>query len=145
MRDVMPFTIRYAETDKMGVVHHANYLLYLEDAREHFLDVQGFPYTKIEEEGLLSPVLSIKVDYAKPLRYGQHPIIRTRISELKSMHVTFSYEIFESVEAMEKGARPNSTASSVHCIVDAGSFKAVNMKKTAPDLYAMYASVLEAD
>ena len=46
MKVCTPITIRYAETDKMGVVYHANYLLYFEDARTHFLEVNGFPVQK---------------------------------------------------------------------------------------------------
>lgn len=70
MKVCTPITIRYAETDKMGVVYHANYLLYFEDARTHFLEANGFPYKKIEDAGYMSPVVSFTVNYGQPLRYG---------------------------------------------------------------------------
>ena len=100
---IMPFAIRYGETDMMGVVHHANYVL-----------------------------------------YGDKPVVRTRVAALTQMKVTFAYEIFESAEAMESGAKPNCSGQSVHCIVEAASFKPVSMKKAAPKLYALYQEALEA-
>ena len=48
--------VRYAETDKMAVVYHANYLLYFEDARTRFLEELGYPYARIEQAGYMSPV-----------------------------------------------------------------------------------------
>ncbi len=56
MRVCTPITIRYAETDMMGIVYHANYLLYFADARTRFLEAIGFPYAHIEQAGYLSPV-----------------------------------------------------------------------------------------
>ena len=62
MRVCTPITIRYAETDMMGIVYHANYLLYFEDARTAFLEAIGFPYRVIEEAGYLSPDVSFSVE-----------------------------------------------------------------------------------
>lgn len=145
MQSVMPFTIRYAETDMMGVVHHANYVLYFEDARTRFLEEFGFPYALLEEQGFMSPVVSVELKYGKPLRYGQQPVVRTKVVALTPMKVTFGYEVFESVQAMEGGAKPNCWGQSVHCIVEATSFKPVSMKKAAPKLYALYENALIVD
>ncbi len=79
MRVCTPITIRYAETDMMGIVYHANYLLYFEDARTAFLEAIGFPYRVIEEAGYLSPVVSFSVEYGEPLRYGETAVVRTRV------------------------------------------------------------------
>lgn len=144
MRSVMPLTIRYAETDMMGVVHHANYIVYFEDARTRFLDDLGYPYARIEEQGYMSPVVSVEAHYGKPLRYGQRPVVRTKVSALTQMKVTFSYEVFESAEAMEAGEKPNCTGVSVHCLVGAASFKPVSMKKATPELFALYEEALES-
>ena len=69
--------VRYAETDKMAVVYHANYLLYFEDARTRFLEELGYPYARIEQAGYMSPVVSFEVRYGEPLRYGDVAIVRT--------------------------------------------------------------------
>lgn len=141
---IMPFAIRYGETDMMGVVHHANYVLYFEDARTRLLEELGYPYEQLEREGFMSPVVSVELHYGKPLRYGDKPVVRTRVAALSQMKVTFAYEIFESAETMELGAKPNCSGQSVHCIVEAASFKPVSMKKAAPKLYALYQEALEA-
>ena len=65
MRVCTPITIRYAETDMMGIVYHANYLLYFEDARTRFLEAIGFPYDHIEQAGYLSPVTHFECDTAR--------------------------------------------------------------------------------
>lgn len=143
MRSTMPFTIRYAETDMMGVVHHANYVLYFEDARTKLLEDLGYPYSRIEEEGYLSPVVSIELHYGKPLRYAQKPVVRTCVVAITPMKVTFAYEVFESTEAMEAGEKPNCTGRSTHCIVEAASFKPVSMKKAAPELFERYKNAVE--
>ena len=63
-------SVHYYETDMMGVVHHANYIHWMEEARIDFMDRLGFPYRKMEEEGVLSPVKSVSVDYKKPSTFG---------------------------------------------------------------------------
>ena len=67
MKVCTPIAVRYAETDKMAVVYHANYLLYFEDARTHFLEKLGYPYEQIEQAGYLSPVVSFEVHYGEPV------------------------------------------------------------------------------
>ena len=66
MRVCTPITIRYAETDMMGVVYHANYLLYFEDARTAFLEAIGYPYARIEEAGGALRDEFRKLRYDKP-------------------------------------------------------------------------------
>ena len=138
----MPFAIRYGETDMMGIVHHANYVLYFEDARTRLLEELGYPYERIEREGFQSPVVSVELHYGKPLHYGDKPVVRTKVAALTQMKVVFSYEIFESQEAMESGAKPSCRGKSVHCIVEAATFKPVSMKKATPELYLLYQEAL---
>ena len=63
---IMPFAIRYGETDMMGVVHHANYVLYFEDARTRLLEELGYPYEQLEREGFMSPVFRSSCTMASP-------------------------------------------------------------------------------
>lgn len=145
MRDVMPFSIRYAETDMMGVVHHANYLLYFEDARTHFLQQAGLPYDQIEARGLMSPVVSVDVKYGRSLRYGDEPVIETWVSRVSPFKVSYSYVVYASEQDRKENARPACSGTSVHCLVDAETFKPVSMKAAASDLYELYRSNLEED
>ena len=52
-------TVNYYETDKMGVVHHSNYIRYFEEARTYFMEQVGYPYERLEREGIMSPVIGI--------------------------------------------------------------------------------------
>lgn len=142
MKVCTPITIRYAETDMMGVVYHANYLLYFEDSRTDFLEKIGYPYKRIEDAGYISPVVSVDIQYGMPLRYGDTAIIRTWISESRPTKTTYSYEVFKDREALEN-SRPLCTGKSVHCLVDAKTFKPQSIKKVCPELYKLYEELCE--
>lgn len=145
MKSIMPFNVRYAETDMMGVVHHANYPLYFEDARTRLLEEMGYPYAQLEAEGYMSPVVSLTLSYGKPLHYGDAPIVVTRVSSLTRMKVTFAYEVYESESAFLAHEKPNCSGESVHCIVERASFKPVNMQKQLPKLFGLYQQCLDEE
>ena len=134
--------VRYAETDKMAVVYHANYLLYFEDARTRFLEELGYPYARIEQAGYMSPVVSFEVHYGEPLRYADVAIVRTWVSESRGTKTTYSYEVFKQGDDMEV-AKPCVTGTSTHCLVDANTFKPVSIKRTLPELFDLYERVCE--
>ena len=144
MRVCTPITIRYGETDMMGVVYHANYLLYFEDARTAFLEAIGYPYARIEEAGFMSPVTHMECDYREPLRYGEGAVVRTRVVSSRPTKTVYAYEVFR--EGQDRNVeRPCCTGRSTHCFVDAATFKPVSLKRCLPDLYGRYAEVLEPD
>lgn len=86
--------VRYSETDRMGYVYYGNYASYFEVARVEALRDIGMPYLRMEEEGFLLPVLDYKVRYLKPAYYDDLLIIKTSISQLPSVKIMFSYEVF---------------------------------------------------
>lgn len=144
MRICTPIKIRYAETDKMGIVYHGNYALYLEDARTDFLNQVGYPYSIMEEQGYLSPVVEMQVKYGKPFQYGDTIIIRTRVIENKASKTTYAYELFCDGQDMDN-ERPYATAQSSHCIVDNKTFMPVNIKRNMPELYEKYQAIVEPE
>ena len=144
MRVCTPIAIRYAETDKMGVVYHANYLLYFEDARTHFLETIGYPYALVEEAGLLSPVVDLQITYGAPLRYGDVAVVRTRIISSRPTKTVYAYEIFREGQDLDHD-RPLCTAQSTHCLVDAETFKPVSVKRACPRLYELYNQAVEEE
>lgn len=75
----------------MGIVYHANYLLYFEDARTRFLEAIGFPYDHIEQAGYLSPVTHFECDYGAPLRYGDTAVVRTRVVSSRPTKTVYAY------------------------------------------------------
>lgn len=85
--------VRYGETDQMGVVHHANYLLYLEEARTEYLARLGCPYGGIEERGIGLPVRRVDLRYRAPARYGDELVVRVSVAGVRAASVTFAYEL----------------------------------------------------
>lgn len=142
MQVITPINIRYGETDQMGIVYHANYLLYFEDARTHFLNEAGYPYFKIEEAGYLSPVVNVEIQYGEPLRYGDAALVRTRVVENRPTKTVYAYEVFREGMNLDED-RPLATGRSTHCIVDAANFKPQSIKRVLPELFERYSEVLE--
>ena len=86
--------VRYAETDQMGVAHHANYLLWLEVARTAYLEAIGYRYRDLEERGSLLAVTEINCRYLAPLRYDDEVVVKTWVQERKRLKLDFSYELY---------------------------------------------------
>lgn len=84
---------RYSETDQMGIIHHANYLIYLEQARLEWLTQLGFSYVKMEEDGVLLPVYNIDIKYKNPIKFGDQISVLIRLKSVPTTRVIFEYEI----------------------------------------------------
>lgn len=128
----------------MGVVYHANYLLYFEDARTAFLDAIEFPYDYIEQAGYMSPVTHFECDYGTPLRYGDTAIVRTRVVLSRPTKTIYAYEVFKQGQDLDHD-KPCCTGRSTHCVVDRTTFRPVSIKKVLPELYERYLEVVEPD
>lgn len=87
------FRVRYAETDAMGVVYHANYLVWFEVGRGDFFRAIGQDYGEWEKAGYLLPVSEAYARYLAPARYGDLITVRTRLQELRSRSLTLAYEV----------------------------------------------------
>jgi acyl-CoA thioester hydrolase len=85
--------VRYAETDAMGIVHHASYIVYFEEARSNYARKRGSDYASFERSGLYLTVSEVGARYLKPARYGDRVTIRCWIDDMKSRTLTFGYEI----------------------------------------------------
>src|SRR5436309_6772377 len=93
--------VRYAETDKMGVVYHANYLIWFEIGRTEFCRARGFSYRDLEEdENAFLVVAESYCRYKAPAQYDDELIIRTHITELRRRSVRFGYEIIRAADGV---------------------------------------------
>jgi acyl-CoA thioester hydrolase len=88
--------VRYAETDAMGIVHHASYIVYLEEGRSHYARERGQDYAAFEKTGYYLSVAEVHARYARPARYGQRLRVRTWIEEMRSRSLTFAYEVADA-------------------------------------------------
>ena len=95
--------VRYAETDRMKVVHHSTYLLWFELGRTGLLATAGFPYPALEESGTLFPVVMFACRLNGSADYGDTVTIETRIANLRSRSVEFSYKILNQGKVIASG------------------------------------------
>ena len=120
--------INYYETDKMQVVHHSNYIRFLEECRMDFLKQIGLDYDKLEQSGIMIPVLSVSCDYRTPARFGETICIVPKLERFHGVKFEMSYKIYN-----ESFSELHNEASSSHCFVDF-DFKPVRIKKQFPQL-----------
>jgi acyl-CoA thioester hydrolase len=106
-----PITVRFAETDAMGIVHHSSYLLYLEEARVAYLAAHGHDYDVIHEAGEDFSVIEVHLAYRKPVRFGERVMVDTTISQIKGARFTIDYTV-------SVGDDVRVTAQTVHATVD---------------------------
>ena len=124
--------VRYAETDQMGVVYHANYLIWMELGRTQLIKELGFSYAEMEKDGIISPVIDIQASYKKPLRYGETATVKTWVEEYDGFRSVYNYEIFNGEGQLAL------TASSRHVLVKRENFRPVSLKRTYPDWHEAY-------
>jgi acyl-CoA thioester hydrolase len=96
-------TVRYAETDMMGIVYHANYLPWFEVARTQLLKEQGFPYRQLETDGYRIPVLEVSAKYLRPAVYDDELTIIATIPEKPSVRIRVEYEVRRGDELLATG------------------------------------------
>lgn len=86
---------RYGETDQMGVIYHGNYAQYLEMGRVEWLRSMGVSYRRMEEKGIMLPVISMTVNFKKPAKYDDVLIVKTILNKKPTVKITFDYEVCE--------------------------------------------------
>ena len=96
-------TVRYAETDMMGIVYHANYLPWFEVARTQLLREQGFPYRQLETDGYRLPVLEVAAKYRRPALYDDTLTIVATLREKPLLRIRIEYEVFRGDELLATG------------------------------------------
>ena len=124
----MKHKVQYYETDMMGVAHHANYVHWMEEARIDFMDRIGFPYKRMEAEGVLSPVKSMQVNYLKPCTFGDEVEITVGVKDFNGVVITMAYD-------MRVNDAPVFSGTSEHVFLDREG-KFVRMKRVMPEFCA---------
>lgn len=99
----VPVRVRYADTDRMGIVYYGTYPVYFEIGRSEYMRQKGFTYREFEEQGYHLVVVRMEVKYYNSATYDDHLIVRTRVSELKSRGLTFHYKIYKGDNILVEG------------------------------------------
>jgi len=126
-------TVRYAETDQMGIVHNSVYPIWYEVARTDFIKLAGISYTEMEKMGIMLPLIELKCKFIGAAKYEDELIVAVKISELSPVKIEFSYEIFK-----ESNEKPINTGYTLHLWVNK-DFRPINLKKNFPALYEQIA------
>jgi acyl-CoA thioester hydrolase len=124
--------VRYAETDQMGVVYHANYLVWMEVGRTDLIRKLGFNYAEMERDGILSPVTDVQVSYKKPLRYGETAVVHTWIEHYDGLRVIYGYEILTPEGEVAV------TGTSSHVCVKKENFRPISIRRLYPQWHQAY-------
>ncbi|MEP0212147.1 MAG: thioesterase family protein [Cellulophaga sp.] len=93
-KNEITFTVRYGETDQMGVVYHGNYAQYLELGRLSWLKDLDVSYKKMEENGIILPVISLQINFKQSALYDDAITVVTRLKKRPAVKIEFDYEIF---------------------------------------------------
>ena len=129
MENMYVHKVQYYETDKMGIVHHSNYIRWFEEARVYYLDKIGASYKMVEDMGFTGPVLSVNCEYKKSCTFGDTVLVDAKLVELGNVRFKIGYEVrdFETKEIKAVG-------ETTHCFLDS-SGKVISIKKKVPEIY----------
>ncbi len=131
---------QYYETDQMGIIHHANYIHWFEEARVDYMEQLGFSYKKSVEVGIDFAVLGIHCEYRSMTKFGDTVEIGIKITELTPFKMTIQYEITDSITHDVRVV-----GESKHCYYDGVRKRPTSLKKVLPELYDIFMEVYEAD
>lgn len=95
--------VRYAETDRIGLLHHANYVVYFEQARTELLRACGCTYRSIEDSGAFLVVIDLQVKYKRPAQYDDVITIRTTVDKISHVKIVHKYEVFRDGLLLAEG------------------------------------------
>lgn len=123
--------VHYYETDKMGITHHSNYIRWMEEARIDFLEKIGYGYPKLEQDGIISPVIGVECQYKHPTTFDDTVCIGVEIAEFKGVKLVIRYTMTNQLSG-----ETVLTGRSTHCFTDTNG-KPIILKKQFPEFDAL--------
>jgi len=118
---------QYYETDQMGIIHHSNYVRWMESARIWWMQQIGVDYRKMEEDGIISPVVSVSCQYRSMVHFGDIVQIALKIEKYNGAKLSLSYRVTD-----KESGELRMTGNSGHCFMDRGGHL-VSLKKVYPN------------
>lgn len=128
---------KYYETDQMGIIHHSNYIRWMEDARVDFMNQCGLSYKAMEENGIVSPVISVSCKYKSMVHFDDTVEIKVKVSKYNGVRLDFEYEITDS----ETGEL-RTTGESTHGFLDKEGH-IISLKHEYPDIDKLFREMAE--
>lgn len=127
-------TVQYYETDKMGIVHHSNYVRWMEEARVDFLRQIGWGYEKLEAEGIVSPVVALSCRYRAPAAFPEEITVNVSVAELRGAVLKLEYLMTNAAGATVF------EGTSEHCFLGENG-RVVRLKNVCPELNGILAEL----
>lgn len=121
--------INYYETDKMGIVHHSNYIRFLEEARCYMLNKMNIPYSYLEEQGIMIPVLGVNCSFKQPVTFDDVILIEPYIKDFNGIRLTVGCNIKE-----KNNKNIILIGETKHCFTDK-NLKPIRIQKNFPQIY----------
>jgi len=134
--DIQPFSrkVFYYKTDRMGIVHHSNYIRWMEETRIYWLEQAGMPFDVIESKGVMMPVLSTSFEYKLPFTFNDRFFITCEIPEFHGSRFSVNY-VVKGEDGLIHG-----TGTSSHCFTDK-SMRPIRVKKSHPEIYDAFVAI----
>ena len=130
---------QYYETDQMGIIHHSNYIRWMEEARIAYMDEMDFPYRAVEEAGIISPVLAVECEYRSMTHFGDRVAVEVKLTSFNGIKYTLSYMMRD-----ETTGEVRAQGTSKHCYLNRDG-RPVTIKKALPALYGKMQEALQRD
>lgn len=129
--------MNYYETDRMGVIHHSNYIRFLEESRTAWMENIGLTMEVLEANGITIPVLEVNCKYKHHVTSGDIILIKPKVSEFNGVRMTINYEVIE-----EKTGNTVIEAYSKHCFTS-NELRPINLKKANTEFYDKFLKLCE--
>lgn len=131
--------VKYYETDQMGIVHHSNYIRWMEEARMDLMDQMGFSYKQMEDQEIISPVLSVQCEYKSMVRFGDTVVIETAIASYNGIKLSVRYRMTD-----KETGELRTIAASEHCFLDRNG-KPISLKRSYPEIDTKFFQMMDEE
>ena len=128
--------VHYYETDQMGIVHHSNYIRWMEEARSDYLEKVGYSYVRLEAAGIVSPVVSVSCDYKVSCRFGDTVEVRLKLTGYTGVRCDVEYEMYRLGDGTLCAV-----GRSQHCFIDKAG-RPLSLKKHMPEMHEKLKSLV---
>ena len=130
-------TAQYYETDRMGIIHHSNYIRWMEEARIDFLRQLDIRYSDLEASGLVSPIFEVRCQYRRMVKFEDIVAIEVSILKYTGTRLTLSYRMTN-----ETSGEPCSEGETTSCFMNSGG-RLISLKKDYPQLHELFEKLAE--
>ena len=131
--------VQYYETDQMGIVHHSNYIRWFEEARIDYMEQIGVDYAAMEQEGYISPIVSINCNYKTMVKFGDYVYITAKIESFGSAKFKITYKVIDSVTKEVRA-----TGESTHCFINKDG-KIISLKRENKKYFDLFSNFVEKE